>query len=266
MLCRFTKVQGAHIVALDGELGKVWDVYLDDVDWEVRYLVVDTGGWFSDHKVLISPQAVELTDRTWRTISVCLTRERIQRAPDIDTDKPVSRQHETELRRYYGYPTYWPQHPLSGGIPMPPPASPITPDLLELGERRVADSSPVAETHLRSMREICGYGVSAADGDVGVVRDFLFDDETWRVRYLVVDTGTWLFGKRVLLRQETIQQVDWASRSVAVSPTRSQIEHGCRFDPDHLPLGDLASLLGHATHRGPSPRGSMDGRPFQQED
>ena len=46
---------------------------------------------------------------------------------------------------------------------------------------------------------IKGYAIEASDGDIGTVSDFLFDDVSWQVRWLVVDTGNWLSGRKVLL-------------------------------------------------------------------
>lgn len=50
---------------------------------------------------------------------------------------------------------------------------------------------------LKSVEELRGYTVQATDGDVGSVAEFFFDDDNWTVRYLVVDTGSWLMGRKV---------------------------------------------------------------------
>jgi uncharacterized protein YrrD len=241
VLRSFAKFQGSLLLALDGEVCKVRDLYFDDVSWVVRYFVVDTGRWLSGRKVLISPLAVKLIDRTLHTVSVSLTRARIEASPNIDSDKPVSRLHESEFNTYYGYTAYWARSQWGIG-PVPPIAVPSASDLLELEEKRMAGRPPVA-THLRSTREVRGYSVSAIDGIVGQVEDFLFDDETWVIRYLVVKTGVWLFGRHVLLSQDCVQQVDWAAKSVEVCQPREQIEHGREFDHHNPPPGDFAKAL-----------------------
>jgi hypothetical protein len=242
VLRKITNLQASRIVALDGEVGKIRDIYFDDISWVVRYLVVATGGWLSGRKVLIFPQAVDLIDRKLRTVSVSLTRERIEASPDIDTDKPVSRQHESELNRYYGYSPYWAGSIQWGTGPMPPPAGPTASDLLELEERRLA-GVPLADTHLRSTRELSGYTISALDGAAGHVKDFLFDDETWVVRFLVLETRPWVFGRNLLVSTACVQHVDWAAKSVEVGQTREQIEHSEEFDADCPPPGDLEAAL-----------------------
>ena len=52
---------------------------------------------------------------------------------------------------------------------------------------------------LRSMKDLEGYEIRATDGPIGHVEDFYFDDAAWVIRYLVVDTGTWLSGRKVLI-------------------------------------------------------------------
>src|ERR1700733_8812152 len=95
------------IRATDGELGTVADLYFDDETWAIRYLVVDTGKWLSGRRVLISPMSVVHTDWEAKRLDVALTTKRVEQSPDIDTHKPVSRQHEAEYLGYYGYPYYW---------------------------------------------------------------------------------------------------------------------------------------------------------------
>ena len=245
MLRSFKRLQGSRIIALDSQIGKVCDLYFDDLEWVVRYLVIDTGVWLPGRKVLIPPQAVDSIDDTLHAVSVSLTRERIEGSPNVDTDKPVSRLHDSEISRYYGYSASWGQTMNWGRGPMPPAAAPGASDLLELQERRLTDTLS-SESHLRSAREVAGYGVKAIDDSVGHARDFLLDDETWALRYLVVETRKWIFGRRILLRQSRVHRVDWAARCVEVSQMREQVEHGREFDPDNPPLGDIETALKRA--------------------
>jgi len=113
------------IHARDGEIGTLEDLYFDDGQWIVRYLVVDTGKWLPGRRVLIAPASVQTVDWSARTIQVNLTRDQVRNSPDAGADKPVSRQHEEELSAYYGWPSYW----MSGSLdfePMvfPPPPPP----------------------------------------------------------------------------------------------------------------------------------------------
>jgi hypothetical protein len=90
--------------ASDGFIGHVRDVYFDDHSWVVRYLVVETGSWLPGRRVLISPISVTGVNAQDRVLTLPVTRQQVKDSPDIDTDKPISRQHESSLLGYYGYP------------------------------------------------------------------------------------------------------------------------------------------------------------------
>jgi len=94
MLRTMKELQGYAIRATDGDLGHVKDVYFDDRQWVVRYLIVETGSWLASRKVLISPFAIDHPDWTGKVLPVSITKEQVKNSPDIDTDKPVSRQNE----------------------------------------------------------------------------------------------------------------------------------------------------------------------------
>jgi hypothetical protein len=77
---------------------------------------------------------------------------------------------------------------------------------------------------LRSIKQLYGNKLGASDGDIGHVKDFYFDDQSWAIRYLVVDTGTWLPGRQVLLTPHSLGRLDQAERTLRVNLTRKQIE------------------------------------------
>ena len=104
MLRNVKDLRGYAIRATDGVIGRVDDFYFDDEGWAIRYLVVDTGSWLSGRKVLISPIAIGPPDWTTHELPVSLTKAQVEHSPDIDTRRPVSRQHEAEYFGYYGYP------------------------------------------------------------------------------------------------------------------------------------------------------------------
>ncbi len=93
--------------ARDGEIGKVQEVYFDDAQWSVRYLVVRTGGWLLGREVLISPAAITGLDEENQRISVDLTCEMVEKSPPVESKKPVSRHYEAAYHRYYGWEPYW---------------------------------------------------------------------------------------------------------------------------------------------------------------
>lgn len=229
MLRSLNALKGYHIAATDGEVGKVHDFFFDDEFWIVRYLVVDTGHWLPGRKVLLTPGVLHRPEWRGLVVRVNLTREQVQDSPDIDTDKPVSRQQELELHRHYGWPYYWPYPGIMPGFvaPVPPPDA-------EEG-RGSAEGKDKRDPHLRSVREVTGYHVQASDGEIGHVEDFIADDESWTVRYLVVATRNWLPGRSVLVSPYWVASaISWAERKVNIIMTRENIRNSPLFDPAGL--------------------------------
>jgi len=219
---------GMRIEASDGEIGKITDIYFDDRSWAVRYLVIETGSWFAERKVLISPISVSRIDWDNHTIAIDLTRRRVEASPSIDTDEPVSRQHEVELSDYYGYRYYWFGPSLWGATSNPPGClAPIPPTRNipgPLGESAL-------DLKLRSCVEVTGYGLQATDSPIGHLEDFMLDAQTWAIRYLVVDTRHGLLGKHVVIPPQWIKNVDWAQRIVDLDVSSAQVKDSPEFDP-----------------------------------
>ncbi len=243
MLRSMRDLKGFTIGATDGDIGHVDAFYFDDTSFTVRHLVVDTSGWLSGRKVLISPMALGKVDWDRRRINVALSKGQVEQSPPIETDQPVSRQQEIEYYRYYGYPPYWAGPYLWGGYPypVPPPGAPTS---LEQEERPWNWSGRASgDPHLRSSGDVIGYYLAATDGDIGHVEDFLVDDTTWAIRYMVVDTSNWWLGKKVLVSPEWITDVDWNNSKLHVDMTREQIKNAPEYDPSGLPLRDYETRL-----------------------
>jgi len=219
------------IQATDGDIGHVDQFFFDDEQWTIRYLVVDTGGWLSGRRVLISPIALGQTDWSEHRLPVKLTRQQVENSPDIDTDQPVSRQQEIGYYQYYGWPAYWGGPYLWG--PAMYPGLPAVPLPGEPAAEPPRGSKELREDpHLRSTAEVIGYRIHARDGEIGHVEDFIVDDRSWAIRYIVVDTGSWWPGKKVLLPPQWIGRVSWVDATVEVDLDRDTIKNGPEWDPD----------------------------------
>lgn len=252
MLREISTLKGMTVGALDDEIGSVYDVYFDAQHWTVRYFVVDTGTWLSGRRVLISPLSLKSSaDVAGDRLNVGLTKAQIEQAPSWDTAKPVSRQHEIAYARYYDYPYYWTGparwgigwDPLTGVPPVP------SPDPVE--EEILARERESTDVHLHSARDVVGYYVQAADDDVGHVEDFLVDDRSWAIRYIVVDTRNWLPGRRVVISPRWIKTVSWDESRVLVDLLRSQVETAPEYNPDAALERALESRL-HEHYRRPT--------------
>ena len=232
--------------ARDGDIGKVRDFYFDDQDWHIRYFVVDTGSWLTGRRVLISPEAVN--GQLWadRMIPVALTREQVKNSPSIDTANPVLRQHEMELRHHYGWPPYW-------GVVFPEAATRAlfgVPAAHQAGSAEdwhqapsTADHEPGDDSHLRSAGETIGYHIEAADGAIGHIDDFLVDDDSWRIRYLVIDPRNWWPGRKVIVAPGWIREVSWAESTVFTDLSRATIKGSPAYDPAQTVSADYSGQL-----------------------
>lgn len=100
-------MHGYTVLAADGDIGEAHDFNFHDDTWFIRYLPVDTDHWLPGRKVLVPPRALRKPNRAGFTFPVALTREQVEKSPDIDTDKPVSRQHELDLHNNFSWPFYW---------------------------------------------------------------------------------------------------------------------------------------------------------------
>jgi sporulation protein YlmC with PRC-barrel domain len=227
MVYRLRQLIGLHINAADGAIGKVKDVYFDDHSWTIRHLVLETGNFFSDRQVLISPAAVSSIDWDAKVIQVKLTVQQVKASPPIDTDKPVSRQHEADYFDYYGYPYYWtdPALWIKATYPMGPEGSrPGAHNSAGLRGEAAFDS------RLRSAKEVTGYRLLTTAESIGHLEDFLLDSVTWAIRYLAVDTRNWLPGKHVVIPPGWIKEVNWDEHAVHVAVSPDSVKAAPEFD------------------------------------
>jgi hypothetical protein len=242
MLRTMKDMEGYNIGATDGIIGEVKDFYFDDQGWVIRYLVVDPGGSPAARRVLISPIAIEQSNWSEKVFRVALTRDQVKGSPDIDTNKPVSRQQEMGYAGYYGYGNYWGGGGLWGAG--------LYPDILQAG-RQVKETGNGGhkthtqkgahtanlgslhrqeDVHLRSGNAVMRYYVNANDGDIGHVDGLLVDEKSWAIRYVIVNTSNWWVGHRVLVATHWIDYVSWAESKIDVNLSRQAIKNSPPYD------------------------------------
>ncbi len=251
MLDKLTHLEGRHVTATDGDIGHVVTAFFDDKSWIIRYLVVEAGGWFSRQEVLISPYSVVYPLAQDAHIHLTLTRQKVKDSPNIDTHQSVTRQHEFDYIDYYEYPPYWEGSGFwgVGAYPVLPMDWPTAAEIATDQAVR-ARNIEAADTHLRSAAKVSGYDIQANDGSIGHVQDFIFEDASWVIRYLVVDTRNWWpGGKKVLVATHWIDEIDWGTRMVLVNLTREQVKNSPEYDEDALLTRDYETRLHSAYKR-----------------
>jgi hypothetical protein len=223
MLHALADLIGGKIQAIDGDVGEIRSFYFDEREWVVRYLLVETSPWFNSRDILLSLDCFKDVDWKARTYPVNLTKEMVRKSPAIDTGKLISRYKEEEIVQYYGWQEYWnvrtlERRPMAG---------------TQAGHE-VAVAVPPQTPVLRNTREVFGYAVRATDGELGTVSGFIVDDVCWQVRYAVIDTGTWMPGKRVLVAPERIASINWEEADISLNLTREQIKEAPEYDPRQI--------------------------------
>jgi len=233
MLWDASALDGYAIEASDGRIGHVSDFLFEDDSWIIRWLVVDTGNWLFDRKVLLPVSALGEPDPSLRQFPVELTMQQVKDSPDIDSDRPVSRQHETHLYRHYGWAPYWGGtfFSVGGGTAMPVVEAVPQSRSLQFDAAGEAIQQAEGDPHLRSAEVVTGFRVHATDGEIGHVVDFIVDDADWAIRYIKVDTNNWWPGTSVLMPPRSVREIDRPRRLVHLDVNRQEVLNSPPYDP-----------------------------------
>ncbi len=230
MLRNLKPFYGAKLAAADGRIGHVKDFLFTDQDWIVRYVVADTGSWLSERLVLLSPAAFTQFFHEGDQLLVNLTRAQIEQSPSIDKHKPVSRQQEEEYCRHYGYSNYWNEGAVWGlGVypmtaPMPIPLAP-------------PPSQGPNDPDLRSAQALRGYRIQNGEDVLGHLTDFLIDEKTWTIHYLLGETGAWFGGKEIILATAEVDRISYEEANIAVHASKDviQVSREYHYTPAEIP-------------------------------
>jgi uncharacterized protein YrrD len=227
MLHSYDDLRHYAVRAADERKGHVDDLYFDDQSWAIRYLVVHTGFLFSARQSLIRADLLSAPEVDKREFPVSVKAEDIENAPPPESHEPVSARRD---RRFAMDLALWP--PFLIGFDEAR-YTPLVAETQIMHHLRDADptedadqnrSGTSADPHLRSMYEVSGYRVVARDEEFGSVVDFLIDPESWQLRYVVVDTGAWLPGKRVVITTGHVSGIDAEAGSIHVDIDKADVE------------------------------------------
>ncbi len=92
---------------------------------------------------------------------------------------------------------------------------------------------------LHRLSTIKGFHLHATDGEIGHVDDFLIDQTTWAVQYLIVDTSNWIGGKTVVISPAALRGIDWGNARLDVDLTRAQIQASPQLESMDLPPSEV---------------------------
>lgn len=196
--------------------------------------------------MVVEPPPVDLSisivhpDWSKQTLPVCITREQVRYSPGFGNDQAVSRLDEERYLRHYGYARYWTGAGIWGEGLYPCAMAPgfagdgtdglARAQALEAYRHDERAHQRNDHPQLRSCNSISGYRIHGTDGHVGYVTGFLVDDETWAIRYLVVDTSRWWVGHKVLIAPSWIKGVHRSDQEISLDLSRKSIKHSPAYD------------------------------------
>jgi hypothetical protein len=212
-----------RLIAADGEVGSINDIFFEPDGWQVRYLLVDTGRWLDRRKILVSPIAIGMIHEQDKSIDIELTKWQLASSPDITDSANITREYEERYFRHFNWTPYWQaadgKAELFFGLN---------------GKSSPADAAATPGkdrgNNLHSESELKAFNIASRDSTVGVVKQLVIDSYYWLVRYLLVDSRNWLSSDRVLLSPEWLYEVDWAGSNVSVDLDRDIIKSAPSYD------------------------------------
>jgi len=190
MLHRISKLYENIVYSKDSQVGISEDCFFDSKHWMVRYLLIRTGTFFNKKNVLIPP--MHLGEIFWeqQRITLTLSADQIKNCTKL----------EPESFNYYHWPYYWTGAGIWGIASTSESIRLGTPPTIEI------NGTPC----LRSTLQTVDYRVESEETELGYVRDFIFDDNNWIIRYLLVDTQAFQPpGSLVLLSPQWMRTANW---------------------------------------------------------
>lgn len=194
MQWNLSEVLGYRVHGRDGSLGTVTDLYFDDNDWVVRYLVIIGDDPKVPRRFLLAPERIGRIDREIGWLSVFVSTATVRDSPPAATGRHLFWSEEHGLRAYDGLSGHWPERvPAAQGV-----------------------RSGLSQLH--SLGSILGSRVLAGENEenIGLLLDLVFDDCRWAVHSLEVDASCWLPAGRVWIRSSGIRQVRGSSKQVVL--------------------------------------------------
>ncbi|WP_067727689.1 PRC-barrel domain-containing protein [Oceanobacillus damuensis] len=207
MLFYTSELKNYNIDATDGELGKIKDLYFEENSWAIHYASIDTRKWLPGRKVLLSPSSFIQVNEKDKKLEVDYDKETIRNSPDVPEDSSVSGENKRRIDEYYGWGSNLSDPVLYGGgqIATVNVRTPPEPDTAE----GIPDPDE-PEHDLRSEEDTIGFRVHANNGRLGNVADFIYDEEFWKIAYVVVESrDSTLIPKYYVYGTEKVDATDW---------------------------------------------------------
>jgi hypothetical protein len=252
MLWKTETIKTLQVIPFTSDVSVAVEQFLfEDQSWIIRYLVIEIRSRHKYMRKLVAPLSIQKISRD--TLHFNITYDLLENSPEFDNELPVSRQMEEALLKYYSWPCYWlyPEgYNLLGGalypglsVPFAYPAASGEDQQTDLLSKESHFENTSSSSHLRLTNDVKGYRVVAPDGEIGQVAEFLIEDKMWVLKYIVVDTGHMLPGRKVLLPFQMVKRVEWASASIYLTCSRKTVIDSPLFDMEYPGFSEYESRV-----------------------
>ncbi len=219
MLENLEKLREYRFYAIDGKIGEIHNFYFDDQTWDVRYLILNTGSWFNEHRILIPVSAISNIDWRNKSLSVIFTKAQIKNGPGIDFEKPVSRQIVQTLINHHQLLVFLPTNNES----MPNWLIRVLKNIGTPHMNRMQKNGR-ANPNLRSAIEVIGYDLQAKDGQKGIVDDLIIDMKYWKICSVAIKINHWMSrDKKAFVFPENVEELSWRHHQMLLDVTKNEI-------------------------------------------
>jgi len=235
MLISLTELKSYRIEATDGDIGRIDDLLFFRGEWVVRYLVAATED--RDTEPMLAVADIRRLDRRRHVLFINISRDEVSNARTVDVEQPPDESNKDEGHELYGWPPYW----LEEGREAAPMGA-------ESGVEEPVKNPDVEEfesPELQRASDLPGlYSIQTDGGEAGTLKDFVVEDESWAIPYLVIDTNTSLQApRRVLVATDYVQRVDWLGKSIQVSLSIEDVAGSPAFTSEELITPEFAHSL-----------------------
>jgi len=230
MLIQASDLERFSLSAVDGPIGRIHDLQVDDQGWVVSDIVASVGHWLTERLIIVRPTSVVKVDRSHQSIEVALTPDQIADAAGPMSRPSVSRQHQVAAYHYLGLPL------MVADLEAADPGLGVALLEEEYGRERL-------DPHLRSLRALVHYWLEVDGMAAGHVADWIVDLADWRVAYAVVRVPAESGRRHVLVPVEWLGPISWSARAVYVGLPRDVIVEAPDYRPGRIPDLDYRTRL-----------------------
>lgn len=207
----------------DGELGKLKDFLLDDLLWVTRYLVGEIEISEKLKKIIIAPSMIKKINLSRKQILIDSTIKRFLDGPKLENEEKVVRKYEKLFLEYHDLPFYWEKKYVQ--------ANTVENLLKNGGLHSNSEPNDANDSYLRSCSGMTRFRIQSNDGKFGEISGFLLEYPLLTVRYVVVDTGSYLPGRKVIIPTNWIYFVNFEEKKVSVDLSIEDIKECPKLNP-----------------------------------